>query len=322
VSARTHIGRLIVASTLLVTAAASSAATLSQIKTIASAGHADEAIQQLHSFLAASPDSVPAHSLLCTVYGSTEHFDEAIRECETAVRLAPSSSDAQLHLARVYGAKAGNSGAFTGMKLVSHIRGAFEKAVQLDGSNVEALSDLGEFYVDAPSIVGGGTDKARPLAQKLLTLNPARGHRLLGMIATKTGDTATAEAEFQKANDIKHSPESYVDFANFYQQRKQWDKAADSAVTAIRRDTEHGPDSIDAAKLLLKLNRNVDIAQQALRDYLNSSEQSAAVPAFRIHTMLGQSLLKQGNRAAAQQEFAAALALAHDYAPARKGAAQ
>lgn len=298
------------------------AATFKEAFEFAQAGRADDAMAALKSVLATSPSDDRAQSLLCTVEVTLEKYDDAIRACETATRIAPASSKYQLALARAYGAKADHAGALTGMRLVGKIRDAFQKAVQLDPVNVEAMSDLGEFYVDAPSIVGGGTDKAKTLVPKLMIANSARGHRLLGMIATKDGDAATAQAEFEKELAIGHTPEAYVDLANFYSKRKDWSKAATFAVEAIHRDTQHGPDSVDAANILVRLSRNVDVAQQAYRDYLASSQQSAGVPAFRIHTLLGQTLLHQGDKAAAQKEFSAALALAHEYGPAREGMTQ
>src|SRR6187402_804198 len=287
-----------------------------QAQAAARSGRGDEAVTRL---LALKNDA-RAQQLLCTVYVTMERFDEGIRACEAVARANPSSSGAQLLLARAYGAKADHSGTFTGMKLVGKIRGSFEKAVELDPTSIEALSDLGEFYVSAPGIVGGGSDKATALAPRLMKLSPARGHRLLGMIAQKNDNPAVAEAEFQKEIEQKHTPESYVDLANFYAHEKQWEKASATALLAIRRDTRHGADSIDAANLLVKLNRELPAAVQAYRDYLAGSNQTAETPAFKVHTLLGLALAKQGDKPAAQQEFTAALELAHDYPPARKGA--
>jgi tetratricopeptide (TPR) repeat protein len=301
---------------LVIGQAATASGGFEQARATARSGHGDEAVAQL---LALGQDP-RALQLLCTVYITMEKFDEGIRACEAAVSANPSSSEAQLLLARAYGAKADHSGAFTGMRLVGKIRGSFEKAVELDSTSVEALSDLGEFYVSAPGIVGGGSDKATLLVDKLMKLSPARGHRLLGMIAQKNNNLPVAEAEFQKEIEQKHSPESYVDLANFYAHQKQWEKASAAALSAIHHDVRHGADSIDAAKLLVKLNRELPAAEQAYRDYLAGSNQTAGTPAFKVHTLLGLALARQGEKAGAQREFAAALELAHDYPPARKGA--
>ncbi|MEZ2346054.1 tetratricopeptide repeat protein [Terriglobus sp. RCC_193] len=263
--------------------------------------------------------SADAEFLRCGLYSSIEDRDHAIQACEAATTAAPNNSTYELALARVYGDKADHSGAFTGMRMVGKIRGAFERAVQLDGSNVEALSDLGQFYVEAPGIVGGGTDKAKELATKLQPLSAARAHRLNAMIARKNHDDATAETEYKAALAAGHTPEAWVDLARYYRDRKQYDAAENAARSAIQIDKEHGPDTLDAAKLLLQLHRGVPIAQAGLRGYLATPQEHVAAYA-QAHVLLGDSLKESGDTDGAQKEYAAALALAHNYEPARKAA--
>ncbi len=294
------------------------AQSLALAKSAARQGKADEAITQLQQVIATNPRSAEAHLLLCRVLGSIDLFEAAVRECETARDLQPSNSDTVLTLARAYGARADHAGALTGMRMVGRIRENFEKAAQLDPKSVEALSDLGEFYVEAPGVAGGGLDKARALLPKLEAVSSARAHRLAAMIAVKAGDYERAEAEFAAELALEHSPEAYVDLANYYRKRKMWPQSAQNAVLAIQKDTKHGPDTIDAARLLIDEKREETVAQKGLRDYLAAAQPSGVTPAAAVHTLLGQSLNSTGSGPAAKEQFAAALALAHDYVPARK----
>ena len=300
---------------LLLSAAVSAAAEL-PAGAVASArsGKVDEAIAQLRPL-----KSAEAESLRCALYNSVDQIDKAVEACQAAVSSAPGSSDYTLALARTYGSKADHSGAFTGMRMVGKIRGNFEKAVQLNPRSVEALSDLGQFYVEAPGIVGGGTDKAQALVAQLQPLSAARAHRLSAMIAAKAKDDAKGEAEFKAAIAASHTPESYFDLANFYRGHKQADRAADTAKAAIKADAAHGPDSLDAAALLLDLKRDTSTAQAALRAYL-AAPQTGVASYARAHALLGESLLASGDKSAADAEFAAALALAADYPRAKKDA--
>jgi len=283
-------------------------------RTDAHNGRVDSAIAAI-----GNAQGADAQSLLCSLYSSIDQHDRAIQACEAAAKAAPNNSTYALELARAYGDKADHSGAFTGMRMVGKIRGSFERAVRLDPSNVEALSDLGQFYVEAPGIAGGGTDKARDLVEKLKPLSPARSHRLAAMIAAKSHDDATAEAEYQAAIAASHSPESYVDIARYYRNRKQYEAADSNLHTAIQVDKEHGPDTLDAAILLIQMHRGIPAAQTGLRNYLATPQHNVAAYA-RAHTLLGDSLKSAGDNDGAQKEYAAALALAHDYEPARKGA--
>jgi tetratricopeptide (TPR) repeat protein len=290
-----------------------SAQALDAARAAARAGRIDAAI----AALASAPSTAESHSLLCALDGSIERRDAAISECEAAAKAAPSSSRYALELARAYGDKAGHSGALTGLRMVGKIRGSFEHAVELDGKNVEAISDLGQFYIDAPGMVGGGVDKARPLVDQLKPLSSDRSHRLAAMIAAKDKDDDAAVKEYTAAISASHTPEAYVDLANFYRSRKQMDRAAENAKLAIERDTHHGPDTLDAAALLIDLKLNLPVAQTGLRGYLDAPQGELAQYA-KAHVLLGKTLQLSGNDAAAQTEFAAALALAHDYPPALK----
>ncbi len=281
----------------------------------ARAGRVDAAL----GALANAPKSAEADALRCQIYSSIEKRDQAIAACEGAAAAVPSSSEDALALARVYGDKADHSGALTGMRMVGKIRSNFERAVQLDGNSVDALSDLGEFYVDAPGVAGGGVEKARPLVTHLKPLSPARAHRLAAMIAAKEKNDAAAIQEYQAELAVAHAPEAYVDLANYYRSRKQNDRAAEYAADAIQHDAHHGSDTLDAAALLLDLKLDVKAAQAGLRQYLATPQNDAVARYAKAHVLLGQSLQAGGDTAGAQKEFAAALALAHDYEPALKG---
>ncbi len=299
---------------VLVCGAGVCAQSLNTAKIAARAGNVDSALADLDRVAA----DAPAQSLRCSLYASIDRVDEAMKACEAAATLAPASSDDALAQARAYGGKADQGGALTGLRMVGKIRSAFERAVQLNGKSVEALSDLGEFYVEAPGMVGGGLDKAEALVARLQPLSPARAHRLAAMVAAKRKDSGRAELEYRAELAVAPTPEAYVDLARFYGSQKQWDAAVEDARLAMDRDAQHGPDTLDAAKLLIGWKRGQPAAQAGLRSYLQSSQANVASYA-KAHVLLGESLSDAGDRAAAKLEYQSALALAHDYAAARQG---
>ncbi|GAA3766188.1 tetratricopeptide repeat protein [Terriglobus aquaticus] len=291
---------------------------LSAARALAHQGKVDAAVAEMQKLTSANPGNAEAQELLCMLQGSVDRYDEAISACEAAHNAQPANAKYTLELARAYGAKADHAGALTGMRMVGRIRENFEAAARQDPRDVDALSDLGEFYVNAPGIVGGGLDRARALVNQLQPLSPARAARLEGMIDAKAGDTAAADAAYARELAVAHSAEAYVDLANYNRKRKLYDQAERNAVLAIQTDGARGPDSIDAARILMDLKRNSAAAEKALRGYL-THEQVSAVPQYvRAHTMLGQLLQDRGDQAGAQDQFQQALALASQYTPARK----
>lgn len=281
-------------------------------------GRVDEARVSLNALLAAQPGNAYAHQLLCRVYYAQEMADPAIQQCELAASQDPGDSSTQMWLGRAYGMKASHANPLVAFGLARKVRYSFERAVQLDPENIQAMSDLGEFYVDAPAIVGGGLDKARALASRMQPRFSSQSHRLLALIASENKDTSTAESEFRKAILASHTPSAYIDLGQFYQRQNQPDKALEALKAGIDADRRKDASLVDAASILTAMNQSPQLAEDLLREYLSSSAKSDDAPAFKVRVQLANLLAHRGDTASAQREYAAAAALASNYAPAHK----
>ena len=112
-------------------------------------------------------------------------IDAAIAEFKSAVAAQPDSSIAHLWLGRALGRKIQKAGPLKALRMVGDVRREFERAVALDPNNVEARSDLLEFYLGAPRSFGGGIDKAKAQADAIAKLDPAMGQRAHALIEEK-----------------------------------------------------------------------------------------------------------------------------------------
>ena len=277
-------------------------------------GRVQDAQALLNATIARNPADATAHQLLCRVFYAQDAADEAIHQCELAVANDPHNSDHQLWLGRAYGMKARHAGPINGFILARKVHASFELAAQLDPSNVAALNDLGEYYVAAPSIVGGGMDKARDLAARMMPQFPTAAHRLLALIAEEDKDLATAEFEFKQAVAAQKTPEAWIDLAQFYQTHNRPDDALAAIKSGLAADRTHGPVLVDAASILTAAHRAPDLAERCLRDYLASRAKSDAAPAFKAHLQLSRLLSARGDTADASKEVATAAALAPAFA--------
>jgi tetratricopeptide (TPR) repeat protein len=280
----------------------------------------DDAAALLNRTLALQAHDAEAHQLLCRAYYAQDMGDAAVHECELATEDNPSSSANQMWLGRAYGLKASQASMITAFSVAKKVHMAFERAIEIDPANVAAMSDLGQFYVAAPAIVGGGLDKAQALAARLLPRSAVRGHRLLAQIAQKKNDQATAEAEFRSAIAAGKTPDAWVDLALFYQQHSQPDKAVTAIQTSIEANRTKNAPLVDAASILTDLHRQPELAEKCLRDYLASPAKTDEAPAFKVHVQFGDLLKARGDQAGARREYAAALALASKFPPALKAA--
>ena len=124
---------------------------------------------------ALATDAVPASSAQALYeQGMTRfasgHFQEAVKELQQAVHLAPESARYHDALGRAYGRVAQEASWFHAISLAVKTRKEFEAAVRLDGSDVDALRDLMQYYRQAPGILGGSDRKADALQQRLNAL--------------------------------------------------------------------------------------------------------------------------------------------------------
>lgn len=122
--------------------------------------------------------------LLGEAYFELKKFDAAVDTLEEAAKLAPKSSPVHLWLGRAWGRLA-ESNKLLAFGRARKSRAAFEKSVELDPHNRDALDDLFEFYLQAPGIVGGGLDKAEKVAKQIASLAAEDGAALLAKVARK-----------------------------------------------------------------------------------------------------------------------------------------
>lgn len=278
-------------------------------------GRADKAIAELK----VAPASGEAHLLLCRAYLSELHGSEAAAECRTALKTGlGQNSAAQDWAGRAFGMQAEHAGPFTGLKLAGEVRTAFQTAYALNKRSAPAANDLAEFYVNAPSIVGGGVDKAASLADEIQSTLPEIAHRVRALVAQKRGDANQAEREFLAATQVAQSSGTYVDLALFYLRQHNLQKSVEAAHRAIAVNQARNADLFDAASTLNDAHQPSQ-ALPVLHEYLQRGEKSDQAPAFRAYTLIGRILAAQGDQAGARQAFQAALALASGYAPAQKG---
>lgn len=286
-------------------------------KQLLASGHVDEAIVRLEQEIKHNPNDPESHNLLCRAYFMLDEWDHAIAACERAVDLAPQQSVYHLWLGRAYGEKADQAGVFSAAGLAKKVRVSFERAVELDPKSSEARTDLGEFYAEAPGIVGGGKEKARAQADALMTFDPARGHWLLARIDEKNKDAVAAERNYRAAIEASHSgARAWLDLANFYFYAHRLDEMERTIQTLESSPVDHPEALMHAAGILARAGRDHQTAIRLLRRYLTSPVEEG--PAFKAHDQLGQLLEKQGDRKGAAEEFRAALALAHGYAHAEE----
>ncbi|MFN7994138.1 MAG: tetratricopeptide repeat protein [Bryobacteraceae bacterium] len=199
-------------------------------------------------------------------------YKKATDTLERALAADPRNSDYALWLGRAYGRRAETSSPLTAPGNASKARQYFEKAVQLNPRNTEAMSDLLEFYLDAPGFLGGGLDKASAMAAQIAAADAAEGHSAQARLAEKKKDFSAAEQHYKKSAEL--APQQVgrlIDVAKFLAVQGRYAESDE----VFQRAAKIAPDSpklmYARAEVYVKERRNLDSARQLLRSYLQSS---------------------------------------------------
>lgn len=286
------------------------------ITDIITSGQIELAIRLLNTRVQSAPNDAEAYHLLSKSYYHLNKWDQSIDYGERAVELAPNNSNYWMWLGRAYGEKADSSNFVAAYSLAKKVKASFEKAVDLDGKNVSARTDLSEYYMEAPAIIGGGTDKAIAQAKQISAVDPARAHWVYARLDEKKKDYGAAESEYVQAIRVSNNYGAYwLNLANLYRQTEHWPQMESAIQRAISSNNKPNAVYYNAATIYDHAGRNLPEAANLLRKYIAVGGSDEA-PIFQAHYMLGTILQKQGDKQGAAAEYRIALNMAGDYGPA------
>jgi tetratricopeptide (TPR) repeat protein len=283
-------------------------------------GEYAKAIELLKAAESKDPQNGDVQLLLTRSYLELDQYDAAVSSGEKAVAINPKNSEYHQWLGEAYGAKASHVSMFSAYPLARKTQKEFETAMQLDEKNFDAAQDLVEYDCTAPGVVGGGEDKAQPIIQKLMALDPAQGHYAAGNCKAAKKDYATADAEFAKALESKPKSAGLIyNIGDYFSQRGQADKlimVADLGEATAPADPR--AEFYRAQALILK-SENLPDAEKLLREYLRVAPVRSNYPKpWQAHYWLGQLFEKQKNLTSARSEYEAALKLNAKYKAAQE----
>jgi tetratricopeptide (TPR) repeat protein len=246
----------------------------------------------LQLLLQFSEKDAAAYDLIGRNYFMLGDYKKAANFFQEAVGANPGDSDRYLWLGRAFGRRAEHASPFTAPGYASKARHNFEKAVELNPRNLEAMSDLFEYYLEAPGFLGGGVDKAALLAKKIAQLDPAEAHYTRYKLAEKRGDLARAEQELRLAAAIApDQPGRAIDLARFLARQGRYAESEQLFHSAEKLSANQPKVLFDRADTYIHGGRNLDVARDLLRRYLAAELSPDDPPRHEA-----EKLLKQASR--------------------------
>lgn len=233
-----------------------------------------EAQQAFEALAQADPADPAVHTHLGRLALQRNDHVAAVTHLEKAAALQPTSSPVQQWLGDAYGLSALKAGLFSKMTWAGKCRVAYEKAVQLDPKNLKARTSLLNYYLQAPALVGGGTDKALAQAEAVMAINPAQGRLLRAQVHIADKHYDLAFAAFEEA--LQEKPD---DYAALFQ----------------------------LGRLAATSGQRLDAGRDALRRCLTLPPASGQPGIPTVQWRLGNILEKQGDLAGARAAYEASL---------------
>ncbi len=287
-------------------------------------GDYNKASEILKGAAGKEPGNGEIELLLTKSYLELKQSDDAIRSGEKAVAINPKNSAYHQWLGEAYGQKADRASMLSAYSWARKTRKEFQTAVQLDERNFDAAQDLIEYDCTAPSIVGGGEDKAHLLIQKLMGLDAAEGYFGAGVCKAVKKDLSGADAEYAKALESKpKAADRIYDIGDYFLQRGQGEKLLEVAAAgeALAPKDPRGK-YYRATGWILKGEHYLD-AEKLLREYLETAPTRSTYPSpWDAHYWLGRMYAARKNVAGAKAEYQSALKLNPKYKKAQEALKQ
>lgn len=210
--------------------------------------------------------------LVARDYFMTGDFKAAVDHLQKATAADPKNALYMDWLGRAYGKRAEMANPFQAPLLASKARQAFEQSVQLNPKDADALSDLFDFYLDAPGFLGGGYEKAEAVADKIAAVDPSEAYFERAKLAQKRKEFDTAEQHLRQA--IAATPGKVgglLALARFLANQGRM-RESDAALAEAQKIQPDAPQVLyTRADILIKQKRNLDEAKLLLRKYMASN---------------------------------------------------
>jgi len=187
----------------------------------------------LEQAVAAAPGDAETQGLLGRVYLTRGNAEAAVAAFEKATALDPQSSNYQRMLGDAYGISAQKAGLLGKMGFARKCKAAYDKAVELDPNNLDARWSVMEYCRQAPSIAGGGMDKAYAQAEEIKKIDPNRGRIALATLYMSDKKAVEAFGLFDEA--LAANPDDYTALYQLGRLSAMTGQRIDAGITNLRR---------------------------------------------------------------------------------------
>lgn len=332
------------------------AVTSSPIDALIEAGHWKRAREASLARLKLNPNDAQAHAWLSKIASSFGDLETTVREAERAVELDTRNPAFHGQLAEACALTADKSTVLKGLTYVRRMKKEIEVSLALDPKHVDTLLVEMMFSWKAPALAGGDKQRARQIAEEILSISPAWGYLAEARLNQFRGDPAATEAVLKKA--VQADPAFYrarASLALFYCGERDCispasaERAAQEAIaldpgaataynvlarayasqkrwtdldSVLNRAEKAVPDDLaayyGAASRLLDEGQDFSRAERYLQHYLSQPPEGREPTHAEARRLLADLYQREGRKSDAFRELQLALRLQPDFEPAKR----
>lgn len=204
-------------------------------------------------------------------YYMVADFKKATAYFQRASAAEPNNSEYADWLGRAWGKRAETATPMLAPVLASKARQAFERAVDLNPKNPQALDDLFSYYLDAPGILGGGYEKAFSVAEKISVIDPADGYFAQAQLQERRQEYRSAERLLRESLALAPlQVDRLIELARILANQGRT-RDSDAVFAQAQKINPNAPKLWFArADVLIQQNRNLSEARLLLKKYLRA----------------------------------------------------
>lgn len=214
----------------------------------------------------------PVWALIGQSYFMSADYKKSTEALEKAVASEPGNAVYVHWLGRAWGRRAESSNPIMAPGYATRSRGYFERAVELDPNNKEALNDLFDYYLQAPGFLGGGLQRAEALVKRIGALDAAEGHYAAAQLADKRKEFDKAEQSLRRALELApRQVGRVIDLAKYLSKRGRVQES-EAVFAQAQKLAPNSPRLLfERAETYVRDGRNLEEARDLLRKYLSTS---------------------------------------------------
>lgn len=234
-------------------------------------------------------------------------YKAAVKKIEAARDAGDESFETNELLIEAYYMRMDQVGMLKKKSIAGKMKKALERSVAMQPKNSEALGNLAQFHMEAPGIAGGDKDEAKRLIDKIIGLDPVKGHKLGAELARIQDEPEAALSHIENALVLEPQNTALIQMKGVVQAAQG---NYDLAITTFEACRAIEPDNLECLYQIGKTSQLGDVQRdkgiKAFKSFIETGHDNKNFVAH-AHYRLGNLYVQSGDEVSAKVHYDAAI---------------